>query len=130
MSSESAAGVGAVVHTPPQMDAESSPGIGTISDDTKVLEAINNGELMDLPRHRIHCSQNNAVTFFYGPYYERDRPEEQSTRTVYVGHVERNFFWNHFLKRMMSECGDVDTISWLPPNSNSGMDGLGQAFVA
>ena len=128
MSSESPAGVGVVVQTPPQMAAESSAGIGTISDDAKVLEAINNGELMDLPEHRIHQSQNSAITFFYGPYYERVRPEEQSTRTVYVGNVERNFFWNHFLKRMMSECGDVDTISWLP--TNYAIDGQGHAFVA
>jgi len=128
MSSESPAGVGAIVQTPPHMAAESSTGIGAMFDDAKVLEAINNGELMDLPEHRIHQSQNSAITFFYGPYYERVRPEEQSTRTVYVGNVERNFFWNHFLKRMMSECGDVDTISWLP--MNYAVDGQGQAFVA
>jgi hypothetical protein len=131
ISSESPAGVGAVVQTPPQMAAESSTGIDTIFNDAKVLEAITNGEIMDLPRHRIHRSQNGAITFFYGPYYERVRPEEQSIRTVYVGNVERNFFGDHFLKRMMSECGDVDTISWLP--RDYGMDGPGQpgqAFVA
>jgi hypothetical protein len=125
---ESPAGVGAIGQTPPHMAAESSAGIGAMFDDAKVLEAINNGELMDLPEHRIHQSQNSAITFFYGPYYERVRPEEQNTRTVYVGNVERNFFWNHFLKRMMSECGDVDTISWLP--TNYAIDGQGHAFVA
>jgi hypothetical protein len=130
MSSEYPAGVGAIVQTPPQMAAESSAGINTISADAKVLEAITNGELTELPRNRIRESQNGAITFLYGQCYERVRPEEQSTRTVYVGNVERKFFQGHFLKRMMSECGDVDTISWLPRNSDYVMDGLGHAFVA
>jgi hypothetical protein len=130
MSSEYPAGVGAAVQTPPQMAAESSAGIDTISDDAKVLEAITNGELMELPRNRIRESQNGAITFLYGPCYERVRPEEQSTRTVYVGNIEHNFFRDHFLKRIMSECGDVDTISWLPRNSDYGIDGVGHAFVA
>jgi hypothetical protein len=126
ISYETPGGVVAVVPSPPHMPAESSAGMETMSGDARVLEAINNGDVLNLPNHRVSHSQNNAVTFFYGPCYERVQRAEQSTRTVYVGNVARIFFYDHSLKRMMSQCGDVDSISWLP----SSYGGSGQAFVA
>ncbi|CZR51812.1 uncharacterized protein PAC_01689 [Phialocephala subalpina] len=55
---------------------------------------------------------NGAVTIYYsGP--RRPLEHESTPRTVYVWGISRALFLNNTLRNMMSECGDVDTISHL-----------------
>ncbi|KAF8864903.1 hypothetical protein BDZ45DRAFT_497050 [Acephala macrosclerotiorum] len=55
---------------------------------------------------------NGAVTIYYsGP--RRALEFESTARTTYVWGVSRGLFLNNTLRNMMSECGDVDTISQL-----------------
>jgi hypothetical protein len=52
-------------------------------------------------------------TYHYAGPPRRLSRAEQGTRTVYVGGVPYELFRNHTLKKLLSECGDLDNISYL-----------------
>ena len=76
------------------------------------------------PRARINDSKR-ACNFFYGGDPRKLESNGEARRQVYVLGVELGLFVSHALKDMMSECGDVDYITYLygRPNNN------GPAFV-
>jgi hypothetical protein len=52
-------------------------------------------------------------TYYYAGPPRRLTRAEQGTRTVYVGGVPYHLFHDHTLKKLLSECGDLDNISYL-----------------
>ncbi len=69
---------------------------------------------------------NGAVTYFYISGVRSIPREDSQPRTVFVRYINRQLFEGHKLKELMSECGVVDTVTYL-----AGQDGAADAgFVA
>jgi hypothetical protein len=68
---------------------------------------------------------NNVSSFFYRGEPRKIQYDDESRRTVYVSGIEVRQFISHAFKEMMSECGEVDYISYLLGRTNNS----GPAFV-
>jgi hypothetical protein len=107
----------------------------TLINDARVLEAIEKQDgqgLVNQPPESRHAptpvskvqgfEEPHLVTYGNGgpthTYFYAGTPRkiikaEQGPRTVYVGHASYEFFRDHTMKEMLSECGAVDNISYL-----------------
>jgi hypothetical protein len=70
---------------------------------------------------------NGSCTYFYDGVPRQINRSEQSNRTVYVYGVDQFMFVSHEVKEMMMQCGEVESISYLPGKYKNS---LGQCFVA
>jgi len=114
----------------------------TLSNDARVLEAIekqdrrgslvsqppeprsaptlsNNGNGNEEPHLITFGNGGSTHTYFYAGPPRKVSRAEQGSRTVYVGHVPYDLFRDHTLKQILSECGDVDNISYLVDSRHS-----------
>jgi hypothetical protein len=84
-----------------------------------------NGAKDFIDSHGIPTRQNanGSMTFFYSGPARKINHDQSCGRTVFISGVESRLFKDHTLKAMMSECGTVDTISYM-------FGSCGQTFVA
>jgi len=107
-----------------------------LSNDARVLEAMEKQDIREFSAehtshlyagaspsndpHRHIELQVTAIgsgglthTYYYAGPPRRVTRAEQGPRTVYIGGVPYGLFRNHTLKNMLSDCGDLDNISYL-----------------
>lgn len=71
-----------------------------------------------------HYGQGGTQTIFYNASLVHASREDQRARTVWVGGVSEEFFQSHKLKDVLSRCGPIEKIAWVPPKFPSKVSGF------
>lgn len=85
---------------------------GALSNDARVLEAVEKRQHFNL-ESQARLQSNGAITYFYLSGVRSIPREDSQPRTVFVRYIDRQLFESHKLKELMSECGVVDTVTYL-----------------
>ena len=76
---------------------------------------------------RAVMAPNGSCTYFYEGVPRHINRSEHINRTIYVYGVDQFMFLSHEVKDIMIQCGEVESITYLPGKYENS---LGQCFVA